>query len=134
MTKMTCSASLKCIPGSHYKVALVAALIRGLSAKDADLQLMFSKKTAAEPLRKLLRSCLANAENNHGMNSDSLVVSTVNVGKAMVLKRFMPRGRGKMSKIEKRYSRVSITLTSVDQKSGIGTDIVSRSDNKSKGK
>ncbi len=114
-----CKASVKCLDVSHYKLNLVAGLIRNLSVKDADLQLLFCKKRGAEQMRKLLLSCAANAENNHGLNLDLLVVDTVYVGKALMLRRFMPRGRGRMSKIEKRYSNVTLILRQVSKSDNV---------------
>lgn len=107
---MECTAFLKSINMSHYKLNRVAALYRGLSVKEADVQLMFSVKKGAYEIRKLLASCVANAENNHGLDPDSLFVENIQVGKAFVLKRFMACGRGRSSKIEKRFSSIKVVV------------------------
>ncbi len=108
---MECKAFLKSIKISHYKLNRVAALYRGLKVKEADTHLMFSIKKGTYEMRKLLASCVANAENNHGLDADSLFIKNIEVGKAFVLKRFMPCGRGRSSKIEKRFSSIRITVT-----------------------
>ena len=103
-------ASLKYIKGSCYKVNDVARLIRNLSVGDANLQLAFCERRVAVIMRKLLKSAIANAENNFKISKDRLYVDSVEVGKAFVLKRSMPRGRGRMTRIEKRYSNLKIIL------------------------
>ena len=103
-------ASLKYIKGSFYKLNLVANLVRGLDVKNADAQLLFSDKRIAISLRKLLQSCIANAKHNFGLNEENLFIKTIDVGRAFALKRSMPCGRGKVGKIEKRYSNVRIIL------------------------
>ena len=107
---MECTAFLKSINMSHYKLNKLAALYRGLPVKEADVALMFSVKKGAYEIRKLLLSCLANAENNHGIDPSSLVVKNIEIGKAFVLKRFMACGRGRSSKIEKRFSSIKVVL------------------------
>lgn len=92
------------------KLNLVAQLIRGMHVSDALDTLAFSKKRAAKEVRKLLSSAIANAENNHGLDVDSLVVSEAFVGKAMMLKRMMPRARGRGARILKRYSRMTVIV------------------------
>ena len=104
------SASLKYIKGSCYKFNGVAQLIRGLSVVDADMQLAFCEKRCAIPIRKLLKSAVANAENRFKIAKNNLYVTFVEVGKAFVLKRSMPRGRGRMTRIEKRYTSMKIVL------------------------
>jgi len=103
-------ASLKYIKGSCYKLNDVANLIRNLSVNDADLQLAFCERRVAVIVRKLLKSAVANAENNFKISKERLKVSRVEVGKSFVLKRSMPRGRGRMTRIEKRYSNLKIFL------------------------
>ena len=98
------------IKGSVQKLALIAQMIRGMDAGAAQLQLEFSTKGAAKSVLKVLRSAVANADNNHGMSSDNLYVSRVDVGKAFVLKRFHARGRGRSAGIKKPFSRASIYL------------------------
>lgn len=110
-------ASLKYIKGSCYKLNDVADLIRNLDVRDAELQLTFCRKRFAVIVKKLLLSAIANAENNFKIGKERLQVSAVEVGKAFVLKRSMPRGRGRMTRIEKRYSNLKIVLSEkVDNK------------------
>lgn len=104
-------ASLKYLKGSCYKLNDVASLVRGLGAIEADMQLAFCKKRVARLVRKLLKSAVANAENNFKMNKSNLNISRIEVGKSFVLKRSMPRGRGRMTRIEKRYSTMKLFLS-----------------------
>ena len=98
------------IRGSAQKLGLVAALIRGKKAEDALNILKFSTKGMAEDVRKVLASAIANAENNHHLDVDSLVVAEASGGKALTMKRFMARGRGKSSRIIKPFSRLRIVV------------------------
>lgn len=98
------------IRGSAQKLGLVAALIRGKKAEDALNILKFSTKGMAEDVRKVLASAIANAENNHNLDVDSLIVAEASVGKALTMKRFMARGRGKSSQIIKPFSRLRIVV------------------------
>jgi len=98
------------IRGSAQKLGLVAALIRGKKAEDALNILKFSTKGMAEDVRKVLASAIANAENNHNLDVDILVVAEASVGKALTMKRFMARGRGKSSRIIKPFSRLRIVV------------------------
>src|ERR1041385_1159934 len=86
---------------SPQKLNLVAALIRGKKVATALADLEFSRKRIARDVRKCLESAIANAENNHDLDVDDLIVAQAHVGKALVLKRFTPRGRGRMGKILK---------------------------------
>ena len=108
---MKCTAVLKTINMSHYKLNKLADLFRGLNANDAVLALMFCQKKGAYEMRKLILSCMSNAENNHGINKDSLYVEKIEVGKAFTLRRFMARGRGRSTRIEKFFSNLKITLS-----------------------
>lgn len=114
-------ASLKYIKGSFYKLNLVADLIRGMSVVDADAQLTFCEKRIAVTVKKLLSSAIANAENNFKLDKSRLKIARVDVGKAMVLKRSMPRGRGRSTRIEKRFSNLRIILTekNIDNKKSV---------------
>ena len=103
-------ATLKSVKGSPQKVGLVAQLIRRKHAQKALYDLQFTRKRVAAPMRMLLSSAIANAENNHDMDVDSLFVKEVLVGKAFVLKRFMPRAKGRGAKILKPSSKVTIVL------------------------
>jgi large subunit ribosomal protein L22 len=98
------------IRGSAQKLGLVAALIRGKKAEDALNILKFSTKGMADDVRKVLASAIANAENNHNLDVDALVVAEASVGKALTMKRFMARGRGKSSRIVKPFSRLRIVV------------------------
>jgi large subunit ribosomal protein L22 len=98
------------IRGSAQKLGLVAALIRGKKAEDALNILKFSTKGMAEDVSKVLASAIANAENNHNLDVDSLFVAEASVGKALTMKRFMARGRGKSSRIVKPFSRLRIVV------------------------
>jgi large subunit ribosomal protein L22 len=98
------------IRGSAQKLNLVAALIRGKKAEDALNILTFSTKGMAGDVRKVLASAIANAENNHNLDVDSLFVVEASVGKALTMKRFMARGRGKSSRIIKPFSRLRIVV------------------------
>lgn len=95
---------------SPQKLNLVAEMIRGMKAEDALNQLQFSKKAIARDVKKVLMSAVANAENNHGLDVDSLVVSEASVGKSLVMKRFKPRARGRAGRIEKPFSRIRIVV------------------------
>lgn len=95
---------------SPRKLNLVAAMIRGKKAQDAMAQLTFSKRRIAGTVKKTLESAIANAENNHSLDVDRLVVSRAEVGRASVMKRFHARGRGKSSTIEKWFSHLKIVV------------------------
>ena len=96
--------------GSPQKLNLVAALIRGKKAEDAMNILTFSKKGMAVDARKVLASAIANAENNHNLDVDSLVVKEASVGKGLVMKRFATRARGRSARIIKPFSRLRIVV------------------------
>ena len=98
------------IRGSAQKLNLVAALIRNKPVGDAMNILAFSKKAMAIDVRKVLASAIANAENNHNLDVDALVVKEASVGKGLVMKRFATRGRGKSTRILKPFSRVRIVV------------------------
>jgi large subunit ribosomal protein L22 len=98
------------IRGSAQKLNLVAALIRGRKAEEALNVLSFSKRAMAVDVKKVLASAIANAENNHNLDVDALVVKEASVGKAMTMKRFATRGRGKSTRILKPFSRLRIVV------------------------
>ena len=98
------------IRGSAQKLGLVAALIRGKKAGDAMNILAFSRKGMAVDARKVLASAIANAENNHNLDVDALVVAEASVGKSISMKRFATRGRGKSTRIVKPFSRLRIVV------------------------
>ena len=95
---------------SPQKLNLVAQTIRGKNAGRALIDLEFSRRRIAQDVRKLLQSAIANAENNHGLDIDRLVVAEATVGKTMVLKRFSPRARGRAAGIQKKFSNMTIVL------------------------
>ena len=98
------------IRGSAQKLGLVAALIRNKPAGEAMNILQFSTKAMAVEARKVLASAIANAENNHNLDVDALIVAEASVGKGMVMKRFATRGRGKSTRILKPFSRLRIVV------------------------
>src|SRR5216683_2391403 len=95
---------------SPQKLNLVAQLIRGKKVAMALADLEFSRKRIAKDVRKCLESAIANAENNHDLDVDELVVAQAHVGKALVLKRFHPRGRGRMGRIFKPFANLTIVV------------------------
>jgi large subunit ribosomal protein L22 len=95
---------------SPRKLNLVAQLIRGRKASDALNQLTFSRRGIARDVKKVLMSAIANAENNHDLDVDRLVVSEATVGKSLVMKRFRARARGRAGRIEKPFSRLRIVV------------------------
>ncbi|MBS4084005.1 MAG: 50S ribosomal protein L22 [Rhizobiales bacterium] len=95
---------------SPRKLDLVAGLIRGKKVAAALADLTFSKKRIAKDVKKCLDSAIANAENNHQLDVDSLVVSEAYIGKAMTMHRFTARGRGRSSPIEKPFSSITIVV------------------------
>jgi large subunit ribosomal protein L22 len=103
------------IRGSAQKLNLVAALIRNKSAGDAMNILQFSPKAMARDVRKVLASAIANAENNHNLDVDSLVVTEASVGKSLSMKRFATRARGRSTRIVKPFSRVRIVVREASQ-------------------
>ena len=98
---------------SPQKLNLVAGLIRGKKVAMALADLQFSQKRIATEVKKCLESAIANAENNHDLDVDELIVAEAYVGKALVLKRFHPRGRGRMGKILKPFSNLTIVVRQV---------------------
>ena len=98
------------IRGSAQKLNLVAALIRGRKVEEALNIPSFSKRAMAVDAKKVLASAIANAENNHNLDVDSLVVAEASVGKALTMKRFHARGRGKSTRIIKPFSRLRIVV------------------------
>ena len=103
------------IRGSERKLNLVAGLIRGRKVEEALNILKFSPKAMAEDVRKVLASAVANAENNHNLDVDALVVSEASVGKSITMKRFHTRGRGKSTRILKPFSRLRIVVREAEE-------------------
>jgi large subunit ribosomal protein L22 len=98
---------------SPQKLNLVAQLIRGKKVSTALADLEFSRKRVAKDVRKCLESAIANAENNHNLDVDDLVVKEAYVGKALVLKRFHARARGRGARIEKPFANLTIVVREV---------------------
>jgi len=101
---------------SPQKLNLVAQLIRGKKVAAALADLQFSQKRIAKDVKKCLESAIANAENNHDLDVDALIVAQAHVGKALVIKRFHPRGRGRMGGILKPFSNLTIVVRQVESK------------------
>jgi len=99
---------------SPQKLNLVAQMIRGKKVAAALADLEFSQKRISEDVRKTLESAIANAENNHSLDVDDLIVAQAFVGKALVMKRFAARARGRASRIEKPFSHLTIIVRQVD--------------------
>jgi large subunit ribosomal protein L22 len=114
----TALAKLSSVRVSPRKLGLVAAAIRGLKADKALVQLEFMQKRIANEVRACLQSAIANAENNHNLDVDMLYVDKVLVGKAFVLKRFMPRARGRGAGIKKPFSNLTIILKEREEQDG----------------
>ena len=99
---------------SPQKLNLLAQLIRGKKVSAALADLEFSRKRIARDVKKCLESAIANAENNHDLDVDDLVVVQAHVGKALVIKRHLPRGRGRMSGIFKPFANLTIVVREVE--------------------
>jgi large subunit ribosomal protein L22 len=95
---------------SPRKLNLVAAMIRNQPAGSAIAALTFSKRRIAQDVRKTLESAIANAENNHSLDVDRLVVTRAEVGRAILMRRMHPRGRGKSARVEKWFSHLKIVV------------------------
>ncbi|MDP6566458.1 MAG: 50S ribosomal protein L22 [Alphaproteobacteria bacterium] len=95
---------------SPQKLNLVAATIRGKDVEAALAELTFSKRRIAGDVKKVLQSAIANAENNHDLDVDSLYVAEASVGKNMVMKRFRPRARGRVGRVVKSFSEIRILV------------------------
>ena len=98
------------IRGSARKLNLVAEMIRGKKVEQALSILQFSPKAMADDVRKVLASAVANAENNHNLDVDALIVSEASVGKSLAMKRFATRARGRSSRVVKPFSRLRVVV------------------------
>jgi large subunit ribosomal protein L22 len=107
-------AMAKFLRTSPGKLNLVAAMIRGKTASKALVDLQFSNRRIAQDVRKVLASAVANAENNHNLDVDKLVVAEAYVGKSVKMKRFSARARGRAAQIEKFFSRLTIVVREGD--------------------
>jgi large subunit ribosomal protein L22 len=108
-------AKARMLRTSPQKLNLVAAMIRGKKVEKALSDLTFSKKRIAQDVKKCLQSAIANAENNHNLDVDSLVVAEAFVGKNLVMKRGRPRARGRYGKIMKPFSELTIKVRQVEE-------------------
>jgi len=108
-------AKLRMLKTSPQKLNLLAQLIRGKSVEKALNDLTFSKKRTALDVKKCLQSAIANAENNHGLDVDELVVAEAWVGKNLVMKRGRPRARGRFGRIQKPFSELTIKVRQVEE-------------------
>src|SRR5215813_11101528 len=107
-------AVLRSVRISPQKLNLVAQSIRGLHVQDALAELTFSRKRIAHDVKKCLQSAIDNAENNHNLDIDQLVVAQAHVGKGLVMKRMHPRARGRGVRVEKFFSHLTILLRDTD--------------------
>ena len=107
-------AVLRTIRVSPQKLNLVAGMIRGKKVANALAELTFSRKRIAGTVKKALESAIANAENNHELDVDNLVVAEAFVGKALVMKRFHARARGRAGRVEKPFSNLTIVVREVE--------------------
>ena len=110
-------AKLRMLRTSPQKLNLVAGLIRGKKVDRALTELTFSNKRIAQDVKKCLQSAIANAENNHNLDVDELIVAEAYVGKNMTLKRGRPRARGRFGKIMKPFSEITILVRQVEEQS-----------------
>ncbi|MBQ8651623.1 MAG: 50S ribosomal protein L22 [Alphaproteobacteria bacterium] len=110
MQNRTAKAILRKVRVSPQKLNIVAAMIRGLNAQRACDVLQHSKRRIANDVRKTVLSAIANAENNAGINSDSLFVKEAYVGYSLKLRRFHPRGRGRGGVVTKPFSHLTVVL------------------------
>jgi large subunit ribosomal protein L22 len=100
---------------SPQKLNLVAQMIRGKKVSTALADLTFSRKRIARDVKKTLQSAVANAENNHQLDVDALIVAEAHVGKSLVMKRWTPRARGRVGSIHKRFSHLTIVVREVEE-------------------
>lgn len=108
--KMETQAQLKQLRMSPRKVRLLVDMVRGMKAVDAVVQLTYSKKSAAKPVKKLIESAMANAEHNHKIEKSTLVVKRAFVNEGDALKRWMPRAMGRATPLRKRASHITVVL------------------------
>jgi len=103
-------AYAKFLRTSPQKLNLVAASIRGKSCEAALAELTFSKRRIAGDVKKVLQSAIANAENNHQLDVDQLIVSEATVGRTLVMKRWRARARGRVGRIQKPFSNIRLVV------------------------
>ncbi len=110
-------AYAKHLRGSPQKLNLVASAIRGLPVERALAELTFSKRRVAGEVKKILQAAIANAENNHDLDVDRLVVAEATVGRSMVMKRWRPRARGRVGRIKKPWSNMRLVVRENEERS-----------------
>lgn len=103
------------IKTSPQKLNLVAQMIRGMKAEKALAELEFSRKRVSKEVKKVLESAIANAENNHDLDIDALIVDQAFVGKNIVMKRWRPRARGRVGRIQKPFAEITIVVKEVEE-------------------
>ena len=108
-------AVTKLLRVSPQKLNLLAQLIRGKKVDKALADLTFSRKRIARDVKKTLESAIANAENNHDLDVDALIVSEAYVGKGLVMKRLKPSARGRASRIEKPFAQITVIVRQVEE-------------------
>jgi len=108
-------AVLRMLRTSPQKLNLVAAQIRGKKVEKALAELTFSSKRIAGSVKKTLESAIANAENNHNLDPDALIVAEAYVGNSLVMKRFSARARGRAARIEKPFSHLTIVVREAEE-------------------
>jgi len=108
-------AKTRMLRTSPQKLNLVAAMIRGKKVEKALADLTFSKRRIAGDVKKCLQSAIANAENNHNLDVDELIVAEAWVGKNLVMKRGRPRARGRFGKIHKPFSELTIKVRQIEE-------------------
>ncbi len=110
LTDTEAKAFAKALRTSPRKLNVVAGSIRGLDAERALAELAFSRRRIAGEVRKVLQAAIANAENNHQLDVDRLYVAEASVGRAFVIKRFSARARGRVGRIEKPFSNLTVVV------------------------
>jgi large subunit ribosomal protein L22 len=110
-TTLSARSTARFVRITPQKARRMVDLIRGLPAGEAQTVLRFAPQAASEPVGKVLASAIANAENNHGMNTDALVVSAAYVDEGPTLKRFRPRAQGRAYRIRKRTSHITVVVS-----------------------
>ena len=112
--KKFAEASLKAVKISPIKLIKITRAITGMPVAEAMKNLTFCNLRIAKDVKNLLKSAMANAENNHGMDIDNLIIHRIETGKAFVMKRFRARARGRGTRILKPFSRIKIILTEIE--------------------
>lgn len=112
---MKVKAQSRFVRQSPYKVRRVLDLVRGLPVEDAEHVLRLTNRGAAQPIVKALRSAVANAEHNHALDADELIVAEAYADEGPTLRRFRPRARGRATRIEKRTSHITIVVSDMNE-------------------